>query len=256
MTYPFVGPVTVPAPTVDSNPATKLYVDDQIDAALLSAGSAEHTHDAADIITGTLNIGRIPTGSTHDQVSYGDHTHAGFASSTHAATHSIGGTDVVTPAGIGAATASHTHAATVHTHDAADIVSGTLNIARIPTGTTAGTVAAGNDTRLSIKPYPPVAVADAASIIVNAALGNHFRVTVTAARPFGTPLNPTDGQVIIIEITNGTASNINVTFNAAWAAGAEFTTSAITAGKTDLTQWTYRADKSKWWLVGYQKGYS
>lgn len=255
MTYPFVGPVTVPAPTVDNHPATKLYVDDQIDLALEAAGSAEHTHDAADIITGTLDIGRVPTGSTHDQVAYGDHSHAGFASSTHAATHSIGGTDVVTPAGIGAATAGHTHAAAAHTHDAADIASGTLNIARIPTGTTSSTVAIGNDVRLSVKPYPPVTLVDQANIIINAAQSNHFRISVIASRAFGTPINPTDGQVIIIEMSNGTASNINNTFNASWAAGAEFTTSAIAAGKTDLTQWTYRADKSKWWLVGYQKGY-
>lgn len=251
--YEFVGPVVVPEPTTDTNPATKLYVDDQIDAAL---GAIPTVTDAADIVTGTFDIGRIPTGTTHDQVSYGDHEHAGYASSTHATTHEIGGTDVITPAGIGAATVGHTHSAAAHTHDASDIVSALLAIARIPVGTTAGTVAAGNDPRLSIKPWAPVTLTDQASIIINAAQSTHFRVSLTAARAFGTPLNPTDGQVIILEMTNSTASNLAPTFNSSWAAGAEFTTSAITAGKTDLLQWTYRADKSKWWLVGYQKGYT
>jgi hypothetical protein len=40
-------------------------------------------------------------------------------------------------------------AAASHTHDAGNIVSGTLNIAQIPTGTTATTVCIGNDSRLS-----------------------------------------------------------------------------------------------------------
>lgn len=37
----------------------------------------------------------------------------------------------------------------VHTHAAGDINSGTLNIARIPTGTSSSTVCIGNDSRLS-----------------------------------------------------------------------------------------------------------
>jgi hypothetical protein len=40
-------------------------------------------------------------------------------------------------------------AATVHVHAASDITSGTLDIARIPTGTTSTTVCIGNDSRLS-----------------------------------------------------------------------------------------------------------
>jgi len=31
VTFPFVGPVEVPAPTADTHPATKLYVDDALD---------------------------------------------------------------------------------------------------------------------------------------------------------------------------------------------------------------------------------
>lgn len=45
--------------------------------------------------------------------------------------------------------ASGSYAAATHTHSAADITSGTLGIARIPTGTTSATVCIGNDSRLS-----------------------------------------------------------------------------------------------------------
>lgn len=58
----------------------------------------------------------------------------------HAASHATGGTDAVTPAAIGAAAASHTHAASA-------ITSGTVDVARLPVGTTAGTIAAGDDPR-------------------------------------------------------------------------------------------------------------
>lgn len=60
----------------------------------------------------------------------------------HKATHATGGSDALSAADIGAAAASHNHAA-------GDINSGTLNIARIPTGTTSSTVCIGNDSRLS-----------------------------------------------------------------------------------------------------------
>jgi hypothetical protein len=55
----------------------------------------------------------------------------------HKASHATGGIDPLAPADIGAAAASHTHAA-------ADIASGTIDIARIPTGATSSTVSIGN----------------------------------------------------------------------------------------------------------------
>ena len=42
-----------------------------------------------------------------------------------------------------------TFAPSAHTHSAGDITSGTLSIARIPTGTTSSTVAIGNDSRIT-----------------------------------------------------------------------------------------------------------
>jgi hypothetical protein len=42
----------------------------------IGAAPASHTHAASDITSGTLNIGRIPTGTGSTQVALGNHTHA------------------------------------------------------------------------------------------------------------------------------------------------------------------------------------
>lgn len=51
------------------------------------------------------------------------HTHPAAQPAAHKSTHATGGSDVLTPADIGAATSGHTHAyaATVHTHTSADV---------------------------------------------------------------------------------------------------------------------------------------
>lgn len=46
----------------------------------------------------------------------------------------------------------------------------------------------------------PIALTDAATILVNAALGNYFTVTLGGSRTMGAPSNPTDGQIIVFSI--------------------------------------------------------
>lgn len=136
--------------------------------------------DTSKITTGTLDIARIPTGTTGSTVAMGNHTHSGFAASSH----SHAATDItgLQTALDDKASSSHTHsianitnlqtnldakAATTHTHAATDITSGTLDaarvpnlaatkitsgtldVARIPTGTSSTTVALGNHTHTS-----------------------------------------------------------------------------------------------------------
>lgn len=151
MTFPFYNPVTVQDPTDDSNPATKVYVDNGL------GGKAEtghdhnatysllgHTHTAAATTAGTFDIARIPTGTTGSTVPLGNDSR--FTDSrtptAHASTHATGQSDAISPASIGASAVGHAHAG-------ADITSGTVNIARIPTGTTGSTVPFGNDSRFS-----------------------------------------------------------------------------------------------------------
>jgi hypothetical protein len=105
-----------------------------------------------------------PTGGSGGVTSYNDLTDvpSTFPPATH--THAISEVSTLQTALDGKAASSHTHAIaevtglqtaldgkapSTHTHAAADITSGTLAIARIPTGTTSSTVCIGNDSRLS-----------------------------------------------------------------------------------------------------------
>jgi hypothetical protein len=86
-----------------------------------------HTHEIADTTGLQASLdGKQAAGS--------------YAESAH--THAISDTTGLQTALDGKASSSHTHAAT-------EITSGTLAIARIPTGTTSSTVCIGNDSRLS-----------------------------------------------------------------------------------------------------------
>lgn len=72
------------------------------------------------------------------------HNHAAdYAPLTHASRHFTAGADPLTPANIGAATA-------VHSHSGTDVTSGTVAFARLPTGTTGSTVSVGSHTHSGI----------------------------------------------------------------------------------------------------------
>ena len=141
-----------------------------------------HTHTLADLTQSSATSGQVPTwngtawvASTPSTPSSGAVSYTALTNKptlgTAAATDS---TDYATAAqGATADTASqpgHTHsiadvsnlqtelnskqasgsyAALGHTHSAAELISGTLSIGRIPTGTTSSTVCLGNDSRLS-----------------------------------------------------------------------------------------------------------
>lgn len=116
--------------------------------------------DATKLTTGTFDITRLPTGTTGSTVATGNHTHdSQYAALGH--THTIAqidalqatlddkleATDLAAYATTSAVTSGLAGKAdTNHTHAASDMVSGTLDIARIPTGTNATTVALGNHT--------------------------------------------------------------------------------------------------------------
>ena len=87
---------------------------------------ATHTHDAGDVVSGTLDVARIPT------LSYTALSNVPTTFAPEAHTHST--SDVVgLTASFSQVGHTHDYAATAHTHDAADVTSGTLDIARIPT---------------------------------------------------------------------------------------------------------------------------
>jgi hypothetical protein len=93
-----------------------------------------------------------------------------------------------------------------------------------------------------------VALTDAATIAVNAALGNVFRVTLAGNRTLGAPANPADGQQIDFEFTQGAGGSHTLAYNAAY----EFSTTiasptlSTAAGDVDLLSFRYSAVASKW----------
>jgi hypothetical protein len=102
-----------------------------------------------------------------------------------------------------------------------------------------------------------VSLTDAATIAVDASLGNDYRVTIAGNHTMGTPANPTDGQRITFQITQGSGGPFAVT----WDSGYEFSAGlpkpnlSTTAGQTDLLGFVYNAAKGKWLLVAFVNGF-
>ncbi len=103
-----------------------------------------------------------------------------------------------------------------------------------------------------------VNLADGATIGVDASLGNDFRVTIAGNRAIGTPANPTDGQKITLQVTQGTGGS----FTLSWGSGYAFSPGlpqpalSTTAGLTDLLGFIYNAAKGKWLFVALVSGFT
>jgi len=103
-----------------------------------------------------------------------------------------------------------------------------------------------------------VGLTDAATIAVDASLGNDFRVTIAGNRTMGNPANPSDGQQIIFQVTQGSGGSFTLT----WGSGYEFSaelpqpTLSTAAGQTDLLGFVYNAAKRTWLLAAFVNGFS
>lgn len=117
---------------------------------------------------------------------------------------------------------------------------------------------AGTTTEAGAVAPAVVALTDAATIAVDASLGNDFRLTIGGNRTISTPLNPTDGEQIIFQITQGADGSNRVT----WDTGYEFSTGlpqpalSTTAGQLDLLGFVYNAVKGKWLLAAFVNGFA
>lgn len=99
----------------------------------------------------------------------------------------------------------------------------------------------------------------ATTILVNAALGNTFRVTLTASTgTLDAPSNPTDNQKIIVEVTQDGTGSRTMAYNSVY----QFTTAlpaptlSIAANVTDFLVFIYNSSKTKWRFMGSLPGYS
>ena len=103
-----------------------------------------------------------------------------------------------------------------------------------------------------------VNLTDAATIAVDASAGNDFRVTIAGNRAMANPSNPSDGQKIAFQVTQGSGGTFTLSWGSAYefSAGLPQPTLSTTAGLTDLLGFIYNATKSKWLFVAFVSGFT
>jgi hypothetical protein len=101
----------------------------------------------------------------------------------------------------------------------------------------------------------PVVLTDASTISTNAALSNHFRVTLAGSRTLANPTNSSDGQVVTWEFIQDSTGSRTITLGSAFNKGSLTITLTTTATKRDFMQCIYNATTSLWYVILFAKGY-
>ncbi len=102
-----------------------------------------------------------------------------------------------------------------------------------------------------------VNLTDAATIGVDASLGNDFRLTIAGIRTMGNPANPSNGQQIIFQVTQGPGGSFTLSWGSSYefSAGLPQPSLSTTAGQTDLLGFIYNAAKGNWLLAAFVNGF-
>lgn len=102
-----------------------------------------------------------------------------------------------------------------------------------------------------------VALTDAPTISINAALGNTFTVTLGGNRTLGTPTNPVSGQKIIVRVTQDGVGGRQLSYSSGWSLGIDFVGLPLSTspGVTDYIGAIYNTLTSKWDVVSIMRGY-
>lgn len=97
------------------------------------------------------------------------------------------------------------------------------------------------------------------TIAINAALGNTFRVTLTASTgTLDIPSNPVDNQKILVEVKQDSTGSRTLAYNAVY----QFTTAlpaptlSTAANAVDVLVFVYNASAAKWRYMGALLGYT
>jgi hypothetical protein len=120
-----------------------------------------------------------------------------------------------------------------------------------------GTATAVNLTLSGRQLNTPVALTDAATIAVNAALGNDFTVTLGGNRTLGNPTNPINGQKITFAIRQDGSGTRTLTLDTAYRLGTDISSVTLSTAinKTDYLGVRYNGTDSKWDVIAFVKGY-
>jgi len=102
-----------------------------------------------------------------------------------------------------------------------------------------------------------VSLTDAATITVNAASGNIFRVTLGGNRTLGNPTNATDGQMLHFEIKQDGTGGKTLAFDTKYRFSADVTTPTLSTGanKLDRILFIYRSADDKFDCLAVNKGF-
>ncbi len=107
-------------------------------------------------------------------------------------------------------------------------------------------------------PYPAVPLTDAATIAVDASLGNRFTVTLGGSGTLASPTNPADGQPLILEVKQDGVGGRTLAYGTAY----EFSSSlpaptlSTAPGAADLLGFIYSASAGKWRFVAVTTGFA
>ncbi len=102
---------------------------------------------------------------------------------------------------------------------------------------------------------------DAATIAVDASLGNHYRVTLTDNRTLGVPTNLVDGQRFTIEFIQDATGSRTLTHTTGSADSYQFGTDitgvtlSTTANARDIVEYIYSSSKARCLVIDVKKGY-
>lgn len=120
-----------------------------------------------------------------------------------------------------------------------------------------GTVTAVNLTMSGRQLNTPVALTDAATIAVNAALGNDFTVTLGGNRTLGNPTNPSNGQKILFAIRQDGTGSRTLTLDSDYRLGTDISAVVLSTAinKTDYLGVRYNGTDSKWDVLAFVKAY-
>jgi len=111
-------------------------------------------------------------------------------------------------------------------------------------------------TRSDYTKYVPLT--DAATIAVDASLGNLFRVTLGGNRTMGAPTNPHDGQMIMFRIKQDVTGTRTLAWNAIYRFPAAIPSPTITptGGRFDYIGFIYNGTDTKWDCIALVQDYT
>ena len=115
----------------------------------------------------------------------------------------------------------------------------------------------GGEDPLPLVLAPPVTLVDGATIVTDAALGTHFRVTLGGNRTLANPSNLSDGQRLTWEVVQDGTGGRTLSYGSMFTFGSDVPspTLSTTAGLRDFITAIYNSGTLKLYVVGFARGF-